>query len=339
MKRQGADFVKVDGQGNVPRYCRNRVPVAPSCETVQRVLQKSVRKHFGGDIINCMSMGPEQTWFYDESNVTRSSNDYMWQGKEFDLGNHARVNAYNSLWLSQISWCDWDMFWSASDNADYHAALRALSGGPVYISDRVGKVRPEKLWPLILKDGRLLRCDGVGLPTSDILLENPAKGKSALKIMNLASGAGLIGLFHASGIKQPIRASFRPSDIRGLDGDMFAVWNRGENRGRILNRNESLSVSLKPRGFELFIVQPIRSGFAPIGLTDKIVSPKTMTDWKSNAKGATVELLEGGKFGAFCVRPPRRVRCGKAPLGFQWVDGWLETKVPDVSKPVVNIEY
>src|SRR6185369_13994499 len=109
----------------------------------------------------------------------------------------------------------------------YHQSLRALSGGPVYVSDKVGAAQIDKIWPWGLGDGRLLRCDGVGMPTEECLLQEPLK-TGVLKIMNLAERAGIIGFSHGSKKETAVAASFRPSEIRGLEGREFAVWSHRE---------------------------------------------------------------------------------------------------------------
>lgn len=332
MKSQGADFVKVDGQGGNLRYSRNLMPVSRACANVQKALQDSVNRRFNGNIINCMSMGPEQMWNWFSSNITRSSDDYMMFSKESDFWRHSRLNAYNSFSLSPITWCDWDMFWSASPNADFHQTLRAISGGPVYISDKVGAAKAEKLLPFALKDGRLLRCDQVGVPTLDCLFSDPNLG-SALKVMNRANGAGVIALFHATPKKANVQAAFKPSDIRGLQEETFAAWNYRERCGRLLKFDESWKLSLAPAQSCLFIVQPVKQGFAPIGIVDKLIAPKTIRKWKRQGNQVRVFLELGGNFAAYCDRLPVSVKAGGNNLHFEYKNGWLSAQIP-TSDPV-----
>jgi raffinose synthase len=332
MKAQGVDFVKVDGQGGNLRYSRNLMPVSRACANVQKALQESVKRHFRGNMINCMSMGPEQMWNWFSSNVTRSSDDYMMNSKESDFWRHSRLNAYNSFSLSPITWCDWDMFWSASPNADFHQALRAISGGPVYISDKVGAARAEKLLPFTLPDGRLLRCDEVGVPALDCLFRDPNR-YGPLKVMNRADGAGIIALFHASPKHRKIQVSFKPSDIRGLGKGTYAVWNFQERRGCRMEFNESCKLTLAPAQARLFVVQSVNKGFAPIGIVDKLIAPKTIEWWKREGNRVKVSLKQGGNFAAYCEELPISVKVRDKNLNFEYKDGWLSVNVPS-SDPV-----
>jgi raffinose synthase len=337
MKAQGADFVKVDGQGGNLRYSRNLMPVSHACANVQNALQDSVNRHFQGNIINCMSMGPEQMWNWSSSNVTRSSDDYMMFSKESDTWRHSRLNAYNSFSLSPITWCDWDMFWSASPNADFHQALRAISGGPVYISDKVGAAQADKLLPFVLPDGRLLRCDEVGVPTLDSLFSDPNKGR-ALKVMNRAKEAGVIALFHAAPKRGNVQAAFKPSDIRGLGKGTYAAWNFHEKTGRLMKFDEEWKLSLAPAQARLFIVQPVCQGFAPIGIVDKLIAPKTIEGWKREGNGFRVSLEQGGTFAAYSETLPVSVKAGGNNLNFEYQNGWLSVKVPSTDQVDITVE-
>lgn len=94
--------------------------------------------------------------------------------------------AYNSLWMGNFIHPDWDMFQSTHPCAAFHAASRAISGGPIYISDSVGQHNFKLLKSLVLPDGSILRCQHYALPTRDCLFEDPVHdGKTMLKIWNL----------------------------------------------------------------------------------------------------------------------------------------------------------
>lgn len=101
-------------------------------------------------------------------------------------GCHMVHCAYNSLWMGNFIHPDWDMFQSNHPCAAFHAASRAISGGPIYVSDSVGLHNFELLKSLALPDGTILRCEHYALPTRDCLFEDPLHdGKTMLKIWNL----------------------------------------------------------------------------------------------------------------------------------------------------------
>ena len=60
--------------------------------------------------------------------------------------------------MGQTVWGDLDMF-HTHDERDVKpmTIARAISGGPVYISDEPSKIVPEMLIPFAYEDGKLLR--------------------------------------------------------------------------------------------------------------------------------------------------------------------------------------
>lgn len=101
-------------------------------------------------------------------------------------GVHMIHCSYNSFWQGQFLQPDWDMFQSDHLCAEFHAGSRAICGGPVYVSDKVGHHNFDLLRKLVLPDGTILRCQHFALPTRDCLFANPLfDGKTMLKIWNL----------------------------------------------------------------------------------------------------------------------------------------------------------
>ncbi|KAL3512778.1 hypothetical protein ACH5RR_025495 [Cinchona calisaya] len=101
---------------------------------------------------------------------------------------------YKALTASGVIWfivltkaygwgTSYKMFQSAHPCAQFHAASRAISGGPIYVSDSVGKHNFQLLKSLVLPDGSILRCQHYALPSRDCLFEDPLRdGKTMLKI-------------------------------------------------------------------------------------------------------------------------------------------------------------
>ena len=60
--------------------------------------------------------------------------------------------------MGQIIRPDWDMFQSDHACAAFHAAARAICGGPVYVSDSLGSHDFDLLRRLVFSDGTMPRC-------------------------------------------------------------------------------------------------------------------------------------------------------------------------------------
>lgn len=101
-------------------------------------------------------------------------------------GVHLIHCAYNSMWMGRTIQPDWGMFKSDHPCAKFHAGSRAISGGPVYMSDSVGSHNFDLIKKLVFPDGTIPRCQHFALPTRDCLFKNPlSDGKSILKIWNI----------------------------------------------------------------------------------------------------------------------------------------------------------
>jgi hypothetical protein len=77
--------------------------------------------------------------------------------------------SYNTLIHGQFYYCDWDMWWTDDAQGIKNSILRAISGGPVYVSDKLGRSKKELLSPLVLSDGKVLMCDRPAMPAADCL--------------------------------------------------------------------------------------------------------------------------------------------------------------------------
>lgn len=96
-----------------------------------------------------------------------------------------------AVWLGTAllsSLASWDVasprrFHSRHPAALLHATARAVSGGPIYVSDRPGHTDCNLLRRLVLPDGSVLRCRLPGRPTTDCLFEDVSRdGRTALKV-------------------------------------------------------------------------------------------------------------------------------------------------------------
>ncbi|KAG0482086.1 hypothetical protein HPP92_010170 [Vanilla planifolia] len=63
---------------------------------------------------------------------------------------------------------------------EYHAAARAVGGGPIYVSDKPGNHDFDLLRKLVLPDGSVLRAMLPGRPTRDSLFNDPARRRRQL---------------------------------------------------------------------------------------------------------------------------------------------------------------
>ena len=103
--------------------------------------------------------------------VTRCSRDYR-AGDAVLARSHLLQSFHNMLWMGQTVWGDHDMFHSSDKFAGRMMAVsKALSGGPVYLSDPPEQIVADAVRPLCYENGRLLRpaAPAVVMPNSAML--------------------------------------------------------------------------------------------------------------------------------------------------------------------------
>jgi raffinose synthase len=349
LKEWGYDFVKVDGQGNNLKFTDGLMPLFTSGGGSHRNLQQAAQKYFsdgrsdyadlspGLNLINCMEMSLENAFNWRTSNVARNSDDYLPEVPH-NPKDHVYQNAYNAYWTSNFAYPDWDMFQSHDARAEFHAVARAVSGGPVYITDEAGKERAEVVRPLAFADGRLLMLDEPGQVTRDVLLTDVALEPTALKVFGTITRpglkAGVVAAFNVNKSATTVTGRIGTEDVEGLlpkEGNAVAapvaVYQRSSGRVVLLDaKNRALQFSLADFGHDLFTLVPASRGVAVFGLLDKYLGPAAVLSQKLEADRVTIRLREAGDFGAWLERAPARVEIdGRvlAPSSYSYERGLL----------------
>lgn len=133
------DGVKIDAQsglgalgegvGGGPSFVRQQV----------HAMEESAAEFFEGNrVCNCMCHSTENLYSYRTTNLLRVADDFYPQDAASQPVHLASV-AYNTFFLGEIGWPDWDMFQSTHPDAALHAAARAVGGCPIYVSDHPGE--------------------------------------------------------------------------------------------------------------------------------------------------------------------------------------------------------
>ena len=334
---QGFTFVKVDNQLVVERIAGGNFPVWDGAVRYHAALNASVARWFGNTLINCMDMTPDAWGNFGTTAVARTSEDYFpyEKGETYDLqrGNavaHVLQAMYNSLYFSQMVYPDFDEFQSHNPNALVHAIARAINDGPVYITDNIGEGNFSVLRPLVYSDGKIIRSGEPLLPARDCLFQ--VQDPKPFKAFSRASGIGLLGLWNCADADS-VEGTFRPSDVEGMPGGRFALFDRMSGTLVYASRDESIPVSLGRLGCRLVYVIPLTDGMAPIGLIDKYNAPATLL--ASSVAGGEIRaaLYEGGTFAAVGPHAPRKVYAGGAEVPFTFRGGLVTARIPSAGEP------
>lgn len=289
-KSWGADFVKIDNQGFHDRY-RNLAPIGQSAKAIQNAIDDATDACFGGALINCMGM-PNECMFNRRSAVSRCSDDFMPESREW-FARHILQCAYNGLLQGQFYVNDWDMWWTDDEQAAKNSVCRAISGGPIYVSDKIGRTRPEVLKPLMLQNGRILRPDESATPTEDCLTENPTLTERIFKIRNRVGENGLIAVFNINEEGKPVSGTVSPKDA-GLSTGTYAYYEYFTKAAGIIKSDETIPLDLEDRDdFRLYTFVPMKNGVAAMGRLDLFVGVGAI----ETQDGNQVTLCEAGPMG------------------------------------------
>lgn len=292
LRQCGADFVKIDNQSMTRRFYKKFAPVGQVSRSFHNGMEASVGQHFDNTMINCMGMASEDMWNRTVSPISRCSDDFQPENSAW-FAKHVMQCSYNDLIQGQFYYCDWDMWWTDDGQALKNSVVRAISGGPIYVSDMMERSNREILMPLILEDGRILRCDRPAVPTMDCLTTDPTQSGKVFKLQNVCGEAGVMAVMNLDAENRTVTGTISPSEIDGLEGEEFAVYEHFSRELTILKKDESKEVTLKDiHDMRLYNIVPIRDGFAAIGRTDKFIAPKTIC----HVIGREVVLVEAGEY-------------------------------------------
>ena len=341
----GVDGVKVDVQSGLASLGGGNGGANHIARLYTGALESSVSTRFapevggGPNCINCMCHSTENLYRYQTTSVARASDDF-YPTRSDSHSVHLVNVAYNSLFIGEICLPDWDMFTTTCEAAELHAAARAVSGGPVYVSDKPGEHDGSLLKRLVLKDGSILRCLRPGRPTRDTLFSDVGKDRtSILKVWNENPCGGVVGLFNTQGVawnyhthenevvnKSPptLTAVTNPYDVeslRGFPGPFVAFRHRTSRLEYLHDGTTPLEATLAPKQWDIVTFVPVHEAeyestggisWAPIGLADMMNSGGSIleaTDIDGDAKRpSTVITTRGpGRFIAYCRPEPSQI--------------------------------
>lgn len=292
FRKSGVDFVKIDNQALPQVHYKGIAPVGKTASGAVSGMEAAVGEAFGDRIINCMGMSGEMMWNRSSSGVSRCSNDFMPENRKW-FAKHILQCTYNGLVQGQLYYNDFDMWWTDDEQAQKNSLLRAVSGGPIYVSDKIGRTNKEILAPLILSDGRILRCDRCAVPSEDCLASDPRNSGRIFKVQNTYKDSGVLAAFNLDKNGDAVNGTVSPKDIYGLSECQYAIYEHFSRELKILSYDETFSIVLENNDdFKLYIMAPIRENFAVIGRVDKFISPATV----ENVFDGNVILKENGPY-------------------------------------------
>lgn len=336
-KECGIDFVKVDGQGSGSLYYKGIAGYGASAGGYLRALERSTQAHFHGNLVNCMGMAPENMWLREHSSISRSSDDFVPQVPH-GFREHALQNSFNSLLQGQFFWGDWDMFWSSHVESRRNSVLRAVSGGPVYISDQLDQTDGRYIFPLLGWDKKLILCDDIGVPTMDCLVADPLHRHEPFKIFNRYGNGYVVAVFNINADEQTCAGRLSTEDIPGLAGKEWLVYRHFGKRCDCLRDGEAVTLELEANDAELLLVLPKKADGQMLGDPAKYVGSYAVLEEQSDAQGIRARVSPAESVVFVPAQPVRAALVNGKAVTCRALNGCWE--IPCGSEPAeIEIRY
>ncbi len=338
LKGYGFDFAKIDVQCQYLDKIQGQPQAVSRNVWLTQALEEACLKT-GVDLMNCMAMGGVMHFFTRASASMRCSIDYQLNNADM-ARSHLWQSYHNALWLGMSLQPDHDMFHSSDKLCGgMMARSKALSGGPVYISDGPSGMNPALIMPLVASDGKLLRPLHAGVPLPDSVFIDPLNEAKPYRVAApLANDSAAICLYNLlAPEKESVGARITLADYADAFAFLpqkppqpkeIALFDPTAQAGSVLTA--SFACELPAFSDRLFILAPVRAGWGVIGRADKYLAPCMVSAIKTDAKSLTLTLAESGPLVIWSKKKPALKGVEALDLGA----GFWKFDLPVTDKPV-----
>ena len=286
----GVNFMKVDYQSHLRWYEKLAMPIGRAADNLHNAIEKANAKYFGGALINCMGMATENFW-NRKSSVCRFSGDFCPENRKWFSG-HILQCAYNSIIQGSVYYGDWDMWWSDDTQGVKNSIIKSMSGGPVYVSDKLGRSKKDVIMPTVLSSGRIIRLNNPAQPSPDCLFEDARESGKAFKLFNRHNENGILAVFNIDKDENKVTANISAKDMLLREDAEYCVYDWFEKTAFKIDGQGSFNIELKDYDdFKLYLFIPIIDGRAVVGLKDKYMSVATF----EKLPGGEIKPLDSGE--------------------------------------------
>ncbi|MGC9341273.1 MAG: Sip1-related alpha-galactosidase [Bacteroidales bacterium] len=308
VKNFGFDFIKTDnvsrstieyyGTANAARAQKNNV----------LSLENACNEN-GLGLMNCSAQNTICLLNATNSATMRTSPDYQ-KNNLATSKSQILQSVFNVSWMGQTLWPDHDMFHSSDLQVGETMALtKAMSGGPIYLSDAPADFNMEVISPLCYNDGLLIRplAPGVPMPESffsDALYEKENLYKVIAPLNNKSCAIAAYNL--AIDNKAKLSTKITPDDYRyspvmmqpynglwEIPKEGLVIYDWKEQKGSKLE-SSGVHVDITGFGHKLFLLCPINKGWAVVGQPDKFLSPSTVEILNTEEDNISIKVIEPG---------------------------------------------
>lgn len=171
----------------------------------------------------------------------------------------------------------------------------------------MGRTDPTYIWPLLRKDGTVIRCEEVGVPTTDCLFEDPVKKGGVFKLYNRYQNGYVIAAFNIGEAEKKEKGSICISDIPELSGQEWYVYAHKNKIAALLTAEKEVQFSLESNDAEIFLLLPANR-MCPVGILEKFIPIGCVDVVYERESQMALKVSEPGTFGCFMEDNPKEIR-------------------------------
>lgn len=309
-KINGFDIIKVDFQSDNFRYNTGSENAILGVHYNNTALEENCKVK-GLYLLNCIAQQNFNVFNHRYSALIRGSVDYKVTTDRLDLT--IVQNFTNAFWLGHTHWIDQDMFFANHvQSARLMAVCRAISGGPVYLSDEPQNIDINILKPLTYADGRILGTLAPGVPLPESLMHDPYFDGNAFRVIApLKNKTAVILVVNLNQDEETVKTAIDINDYSfagGMIQPYDGLWNTpGEGvllydhfaqKATVLEDKYSFELGAKKERF--FQLSPINNGWSVIGRPDKYLSAAAFELLEVNQQSIKISMQEDGPIMIWC---------------------------------------
>jgi raffinose synthase len=247
--------------------------------------------YVGGQMLACSSHSNDFLFNSGDFTVMRTSCDYFPQRSETH-GKHILNNLYSALFLHHIFIPDWDMFQSGNTAGEFHAMSKAISGGPVYVTDEPGKERFDIIKRLCTAEGRVPRCVQPLRVCEDSVFNGFSQNWLVKGFAKTEHGF-VLGIFNCGKdgggrVRETMRLALHP----GLGQERYAVYSYRRGFLGCGGKTFSFEEDLDVYEADIITAVPVVNGVAVIGDTGKYNCSAFIANLHRGEASVEVEMYE-----------------------------------------------
>lgn len=293
----GFDFQKVDFQTfNFWMYAGTGNAVKKAHENNQAL--ENACKSNNIELLNCISQSNVNVYNTKHSVISRSSVDIKLDAPKENMKRTIQSFA-NNMWWAEVLVGDFDMYHTSNkETAQFLTVARAISGGPIYISDEPLHFDKKVIEPAIFKNGKIIRTLAPAVPLPESLFADgtntcykviaPTRHKScAIGAFNFSEHPTLKGTISKN--DYPFSAAkLQPhEELWSIPKEGLVLYDNELAFGMVLDNTYDFDVAQMKA--KVFTLAPIHNGWAVIGRSDKYIGGCTYTI--KNCTKSKIELI------------------------------------------------